>query len=63
MDKLTEIVWCDHVKVTPRPIVHTTVPHVFVHAKCYLIVEQGKVKVICSECFMVGIRSLPLPLI
>lgn len=50
--KLSEILWCNHLRVTPRPFVHTQVPHVFVcEAAIYVVVEELKVKLVCPECW------------
>lgn len=52
VDKLREIVWCLHLKITPRPIARSEVPHIFIHdQKCYMAVEEGKVKLVCQECW------------
>jgi hypothetical protein len=60
--KLTEIVWCNHLKVTPRPLVHSLVPHVYLHGqKAYLAVEEFKIKLVCPECWLLSMRSAPLP--
>jgi hypothetical protein len=61
-EKLTEIVWCDHLRVTTQPLVMSKVPHVFLHGdKSYLVIEMGKVKLVCPECFYESHRSLRLP--
>jgi len=54
VENLKEIVWCDHLVVYPRPIVMSGVPHVFVSGPqgLYLAVEEGKVKLICNECWI-----------
>jgi hypothetical protein len=62
VDKLAEIVWCDHLSVVIRPLVQSNVPHVYIKSKCYLAVEENKVKLVCSECWLLSVRSIPLPL-
>lgn len=59
VDKQTEIVWCNHLKVTPRPVVMSKVPHVYIHDKCYLAVEEGKIMLICSHCWLKAV-NLPM---
>ena len=62
VDKLTEIVWCDHVRVIPRPLVLHGSPHCYLPAqKIYIVVEELKIKLICPECWRRGIASHPLP--
>lgn len=51
-ERLTEILWCDHVSVVPSPLVFNKTPHCFIRtAKVYLVVEQGKIKLLCPECW------------
>lgn len=60
-EMLSEIVWCNHLTVTPRPLVHSEVAHVYLPKQtCYLVVEQLKVKLICPECWIRAIAR-PLP--
>jgi hypothetical protein len=62
VDNLREIVWCNHLKITPRPLVHTEVPHVYIHSRCYLAVEEGKVKILCPDCWIDGVRAISFSL-
>lgn len=60
-ERLAEIVWCNHLTVTPRPLVHSEVAHVYLpNQTCYLVVEDLKVKLICPECWIRAIAR-PLP--
>lgn len=52
VDKLTEMVACEHLPVVWQPLVLSKVPHAWVRCKAlYVIVEEGKVKLICPDCF------------
>jgi hypothetical protein len=53
-EKLTDLLWCDHLHLTPQPLMNTDVVHAYLHGqKAYIIIiEQLKVKVICPKCWM-----------
>jgi hypothetical protein len=60
VDKLTEMCACEHVRVTWQPIVTNRTPHAWVRTmNIYIVIEEGKVKIVCSLCFR---RSLDLAL-
>lgn len=59
VDNLTEIVWCDHANVVPHPMVLSKVPHVYLKGGSYIIVEDRKVKIVCSVCWMKAIQPPP----
>jgi len=55
---LKEIKWCNHLTVTPRPLVLVQTPHIYLHGqKCYLVVEENIVKLVCSDCFWISANS------
>lgn len=63
--RLSEILWCDHLRVTPRPLVHSQVPHVFVSKSAlYVVVEGFKIKLVCPECWRISMfhSHVPLPI-
>jgi len=50
VDKLTEIKWCDHVHVSVD-FLKATVPTALITSPVtYLIVEEGKIKLLCGNC-------------
>jgi hypothetical protein len=50
VDKLTEIKWCDHVHVNVD-VLKATVPTALITSPVtYLIVEEGKIKLLCGNC-------------
>jgi hypothetical protein len=52
VDKLTEMVACDHLNVVWKPLVLHPAPHAWVRSKnLYIVVENGKVIMVCPECF------------
>lgn len=52
----SEVVWCDHLEIHKNVIVKSNTPNLFiVSSKFYLVAEQGKVKLLCRDCFLVGI--------
>lgn len=56
---ITEAVWCDHAAVIPQMDPRAVLigsPGV------YVIVEEGKVKILCKTCFSQGIK-LTWPLV
>lgn len=53
-ERLTEIVWCDHVSVVPHPLVPSPVPHFYIKQPVYLVVEERKIKLICPQCWIVN---------
>ena len=56
---LTEVVWCDHLEIHKNVIVISNTPNLFiVSSKFYLVAEQGKVKLLCPDCFVKGFISL-----
>lgn len=62
---LTEILWCNHLKISENPMMGTGVPHVGVNTigmkGIYLVVEGGSVKVLCPSCFRIGVQPIPKP--
>lgn len=51
-DKLKELVWCNHVRVRAwRPIGHAK-PLFALSGKSYLIIEDGRAKLICGDCLV-----------
>lgn len=55
VDNFTEIVWCNHLDVHRNVVVVSDVPNIFVtSSKFYIVAEQGKVKMLCRECFIKG---------
>ena len=60
-EKLTELVWCNHLRVIPSPLVSASSAHCYIPPqKTYLVVENGKVKLICPECWRESIKQLSL---
>lgn len=57
-DKLEEIVWCDHLRLIPSPLIRSSVSHAYLPPqKTYIIVEQRKIKLLCPECWRLGIKQ------
>jgi hypothetical protein len=56
VDKLAEIVWCNHLRLIPSRLVGASVPHAYLPPqKTYIIVEERKVKLVCPECWKLSI--------
>jgi len=56
--EICEVVWCNHLTVTPSPLTLVSTPHVYLHGqKCYLVVEQNKVKLVCPNCWWISTRT------
>lgn len=50
---LTEVVWCDHLIVNKNVVVRSNMPNLyFQDQRMYLVAEEGKVKLICPDCFI-----------
>jgi len=63
-ERLEEIKWCNHLRVTPRPLTLVDVAHVYLHGQqAYLVVEENKVKLLCSECWFLSAQSHRPPLL
>jgi hypothetical protein len=57
VDNLKEMIACDHLSVVWQPLLNTNVPHAWIRSKAmYVVVEEGKVKLLCPDCFYVGAR-------
>jgi len=52
-EKLTEVLWCNHVPVAAGNI-RTESHHIVIyHNKpTHLVIEMGKLKILCESCFM-----------
>jgi hypothetical protein len=63
-ENLAEVVWCDHVSAHGQWFSDQKVPAVSIYQprgkKIWLVVEGGKVKVMCETCFMIAVQR-PLP--
>ena len=57
VDNLTAIVWCDHLAVVPQPMILTNVRHAWLKKPCYLVVEDGKIKLLCSSCWCKAVQT------
>lgn len=58
LPKLTEIVWCNHLRVIPSPLIMANGAQCYIPPqKVYLIIEEGKVKLVCPECWRAGINQ------
>lgn len=58
---LREIVWCEHVRLVPSPMVLSKTAHCYIPAQqIYLVVEDAKVKVICPHCWRIGTQPRDL---
>lgn len=55
VDKLNEIKWCDHVYVSVD-FLKASVPTALITSPLtYLIVEDGKIKLLCGNCLRVAL--------
>jgi len=56
--RLYEIVWCNHLRLIPSPLVSESVAHAYLPPqKTYIIIEEQKVKLLCPECWRAGIQQ------
>ena len=55
VDKLREILWCNHCSVIPGPLFTANQPHVFIQQPVYLVVEEGKIKLLCDNCWRIAV--------
>lgn len=56
---MTEAVWCDHVRAKGMWLKQWKVAIKLVSPSSYIVVEERKLKILCSDCFM---RAVQLPL-
>jgi len=55
LEKLREIIWCDHLGVVCSPLIGSETPHIFLHdGPVYLVVEENVVKLICPPCWLLA---------
>ena len=56
-DNYRRLVWCEHLRVDKNPLFSTT-PNVAVGniGTLYLVLEEGKVKLLCSICVMKAVQ-------
>lgn len=60
VDKLTEIVSCEHVHMAPNPVLGSRTPHVMLNkpsGALFVAVEEGKVKILCSSCATIALQT------
>jgi len=50
--KILSYVWCDHVGGSPGSLLDGSRVWLGVREPCMIVVEEGKIKVICGKCFM-----------
>lgn len=48
-DRLREVTWCDHAALSQTNMFGP--PVLFIIRETYLVVEEGKVKLVCKNCF------------
>lgn len=62
VDKITEAVWCEHVKAegVHLPVTQRALRLSPKQESIYIVPEEGKIKVMCNDCF---VRAVQVPMI